>query len=65
MTEIISSDTLMKKIIELATKNKEIEPKLKREEKILEDEIYEMSNYIKTRLSLGQDIFSIKLFFLF
>ena len=61
MTEIISSDTLMKKIIELATKNKELEPKLKREEKILEDEIYEMSNYIKTRLSLGQDIFSIKL----
>ena len=61
MTEIISSDSLMKQIIELAKKNKELEPKLKREEKILEDEIYEMSNYIKTKLSLGQDIFSIKL----
>ena len=61
MIEHISSKSLIKKVIDSATKAKEIESKIKREEKLLEDEIYEMSKYIKTKLSLGLDIFRIQL----
>ena len=38
-----------------------MEAKIKREEKLLEDEIYEMSRYIKAKLALGLDIFRIEL----
>ena len=57
----ISSKSLLKKMIDSVSKNKDLESRLKREEKLLEDEIYEMSKYIKTKLALGQDIFRIQL----
>ena len=50
-----------KKLIESSTKAKDLEAKIKREEKLLDDEIYEMARYIKTKLALGLDIFRIQL----
>ena len=59
MAEHLSSKSLIRKMIDNATKATEIESKIKREEKLLEDEVYEMSKFIKTKLSLGMDIFRI------
>ena len=59
MAEHLSSKSLVRKMIDNATKAKDIESKIKREEKLLEDEVYEMSKFIKTKLALGMDIFRI------
>ena len=70
-----SSKKINNKLLESTAKAKEIEARIRREEKLLEDEISEMARYIKSKLSLGLDIFRIqlpdsvfeikKLFFLF
>jgi CRP-like cAMP-binding protein len=61
MVETLSSKNLIKRMLDSVSRNKDLELRLKREEKLLEDEIYEMSKYVKTKLSLGQDIFRIQL----
>ena len=61
MVENLSSKSLIRKMKESAIKNKELESRIKREEKLLDDEIYEMSKYVKTKLALGLDIFRIQL----
>ena len=59
--DILLSESLNIKITDLITKKKDLDSLIKREEKLLEDEIYEMAKYIKTKLSLGLDIFRIRL----
>ena len=61
MIDSISNKHNNKKLIENSSKAKDLEAKIKREEKLLEDEIYEMSRYIKAKLALGLDIFRIEL----
>ena len=61
MTEDKHSESLDKKITEIIQKKKDQDSIIKREEKLLEDEIYDMSKYIKNKLTLGLDIFRIKL----
>ena len=56
-----SSKNLNKKILENTSKAKELEARITSEEKLLEDEIFEMARYIKAKLSLGLDIFRIQL----
>jgi len=48
-------------MIEIPTSEKEAEQKMKRLEKLLEDEIAEMAKYVKLKLSFGVDIFNIQL----
>ena len=61
MIDSISNKHNNKKLVENSSKAKDLEAKIKREEKLLEDEIYEMSRYIKAKLALGLDIFRIEL----
>ena len=56
-----SSKKINNKLLESTSKAKEIEARIRREEKLLEDEISEMARYIKSKLSLGLDIFRIQL----
>ena len=61
MAKNISSKHLNKKVMDSIAKAKDLEERIKREEKLLEEEIYEMAKYVKVKLSLGLDIFRIQL----
>ena len=61
MIEKSSTKSLYRKTPESLSKSKDLEARMRREEKLLEDEILEMARYIKSKLTLGLDIFRIQL----